>query len=91
MKREENHELRKDQQIHEHDIKTPSGEDWDYSGQARMGGCGQLIAGISRTREFDREILEEIVRTDSKQRYSFNEDKTKIRATPSQLIWRWSR
>ncbi len=30
--------------------------------------------------EFDRETLEEIVRMDGKQRYSFNEDKTLIRA-----------
>ena len=35
-----------------------------------------LIAGIAQTHEFNREILEEIVRTDNKQRYSFNEDHT---------------
>lgn len=39
-----------------------------------------LIAGIQKTRPFSREILEEIVRTDSKQRYAFNADKTRIRA-----------
>lgn len=39
-----------------------------------------LIAGIAQTHEFNREILEEIVRTDNKQRYSFNEDHTLIRA-----------
>lgn len=33
----------------------------------------ELIAGISKTREFNREILEEIVRTDNKQRFTFNE------------------
>ena len=34
----------------------------------------QLIAGIAKTHEFNMDILEEIVRTDEKQRYSFNED-----------------
>ena len=34
----------------------------------------------------NREILEEIVRTDEKQRYSFNEDKTKIRANQGHSI-----
>jgi putative RNA 2'-phosphotransferase len=40
----------------------------------------ELIEGISRTRPFNMEMLEEIVRTDEKMRYSFNRDKTKIRA-----------
>ena len=40
----------------------------------------ELIAGISKTRPLNRETLDEIVHTDSKQRYSFNEDKTQIRA-----------
>lgn len=40
----------------------------------------ELIAGIAKDDEFNMEILEEIVRTDEKQRYSFNEDKTLIRA-----------
>ena len=40
----------------------------------------ELIAGIAKTRIFDMSMLEEIVRTDEKQRYSFNEDKTLIRA-----------
>ena len=31
-----------------------------------------LIAGIAKSRPFDMQMLEEIVRTDSKQRYSFN-------------------
>ena len=35
---------------------------------------------------FNMEILEEIVRTDNKQRYSFNEDKTKIRANQGHSI-----
>ncbi len=39
-----------------------------------------LIAGIAKTREFDRETLEDIVSTDNDQRFSFNDDKTMIRA-----------
>lgn len=46
----------------------------------------ELIAGISKTHEFNREMLEEIVRTDNKQRYSFNEDKTLIRANQGHSI-----
>ena len=46
----------------------------------------ELIEGISRTREFNMEILEEIVRTDNKQRYTFNEDKTLIRANQGHSI-----
>ena len=46
----------------------------------------ELIEGISRTHEFSMEILEEIVRTDEKQRYSFNEDKTLIRANQGHSI-----
>ena len=62
----------------------------------------ELVAGIAETRPFSREMLEEIVRTDSKQRYSFNEDRTLIRAnqghsipvdvepekkTPPEILW----
>lgn len=46
----------------------------------------ELIAGISKTQEFNLEMLEEIVRTDNKQRYSFNDDKTKIRANQGHSI-----
>ena len=46
----------------------------------------KLIEGISKTHEINREILEEIVRTDNKQRYSFNEDKTLIRANQGHSI-----
>ena len=46
----------------------------------------ELIAGISKTREFNREMLEEIVWTDNKQRFTFNEDKTKIRANQGHSI-----
>ena len=46
----------------------------------------ELIAGIAKTEPFTMEILEEIVRTDNKQRYSFNEDKTLIRANQGHSI-----
>ena len=45
-----------------------------------------LIAGISQTQFINREILEKIVREDEKQRYSFNEDKTKIRANQGHSV-----
>jgi putative RNA 2'-phosphotransferase len=46
-----------------------------------------LINGISKSgRTIDMNILEEIVRTDNKQRYSFNENKTKIRANQGHSI-----
>ena len=48
---------------------------------------GKLIGGIAKTKEgFNMELLEEIVKTDSKQRYSFNEDKTLIRANQGHSI-----
>lgn len=46
----------------------------------------EIIEGINRTQPFDMELLEEIVRTDNKQRYSFNEDKTKIRANQGHSV-----
>lgn len=46
----------------------------------------ELIEGIAKKKKFNREILEVIVRTDSKHRYSFNEDKTKIRANQGHSI-----
>lgn len=46
----------------------------------------ELIEGIAKTHKFNMEILEEIVRTDNKQRYSFNEDKTLIRANQGHSI-----
>ena len=46
----------------------------------------ELINGIAKTRNFNMEQLEEIVRTDEKQRYSFNEDKTLIRANQGHSI-----
>jgi len=46
----------------------------------------ELIEGMKKSRPFDMEMLEEIVRTDNKQRYSFNEDKTLIRANQGHSI-----
>lgn len=46
----------------------------------------ELIQGISKRQPFSMEMLEEIVRTDKKQRYSFNEDKTLIRANQGHSI-----
>lgn len=46
----------------------------------------ELIAGVSRTHPLTMELLEEIVRTDEKQRYSFNGDKTLIRANQGHSI-----
>ncbi len=46
----------------------------------------ELIAGVSRTQPLDMETLEEIVRTDEKQRYSFSGDKTLIRANQGHSI-----
>lgn len=47
----------------------------------------ELIMGINNTgRKINRSILEEIVRNDKKQRYSFNKDKTKIRANQGHSI-----
>ena len=46
----------------------------------------ELIAGIAKTQSFDMAMLEEIVATDNKQRYSFNDDKTLIRANQGHSI-----
>lgn len=46
----------------------------------------QLIAGISRTYPLTREKLEEIVRTDNKQRYSFSDDHSLIRANQGHSV-----
>lgn len=45
-----------------------------------------LIDGVNKTHKLDMKMLEEIVETDDKQRYSFNEDKTKIRANQGHSI-----
>lgn len=46
----------------------------------------ELIQGIAKDRVFNMDILTEIVRSDDKQRYSFNEDKTLIRANQGHSI-----
>lgn len=47
----------------------------------------ELISGINNSgRKIDIDTLEEIVRTDNKQRYSFNDDKTLIRANQGHSI-----
>ena len=48
----------------------------------------QLISGIkkSRNKSFNMDMLEEIVQTDNKQRYSFNDDKTLIRANQGHSV-----
>lgn len=46
----------------------------------------ELIEGISNQYNFNLEMLEEIVNTDEKQRYSFNYDKTLIRANQGHSI-----
>ena len=48
---------------------------------------GALLRGVCATgREIDMETLERIVREDNKQRYSFNENHTKIRANQGHSI-----
>ena len=46
----------------------------------------ELIAGVRKSRPFDRETLEKIVATDEKQRYSFNESHTLIRANQGHSV-----
>lgn len=46
----------------------------------------ELIAGISKTQKFNMGILETIVNTDEKKRYSFSDDKTLIRANQGHSI-----
>lgn len=46
----------------------------------------ELIAGVSKAYPLNMETLEEIVRTDSKQRYFFNDDHTLIRANQGHSI-----
>ena len=45
-----------------------------------------LLQGVSKRHPLTMEQLEEIVRTDDKQRYSFNDNKTKIRANQGHSI-----
>lgn len=46
----------------------------------------ELIEGIAKQQHFDMAMLEEIVATDDKQRYSFNEDKMLIRANQGHSV-----
>ncbi len=46
----------------------------------------ELIRGIARRQPFDMATLERIVAEDNKQRYSFNADKTKIRANQGHSV-----
>jgi len=60
------------------------GIELDRHGWARVD---ELIAGINKTRHIDMAMLEEIVDTDEKMRYSFNEDKTLIRANQGHSVY----
>lgn len=55
----------------------------DKNGWAKVD---ELIRGVRRKYPLDMETLEEIVATDNKQRYSFNEDHTLIRANQGHSI-----
>ena len=46
----------------------------------------ELIKGVSKKYPINKDVLEEIVVTDNKQRYSFNEDHTLIRANQGHSI-----
>lgn len=46
----------------------------------------KLVTGIAAKREFSLQMLEEIVSTDAKKRYSFNESHTRIRANQGHSI-----
>lgn len=46
----------------------------------------ELIRALNQRYSFSMEDLEEIVRTDDKQRYAFNEDHTKIRASQGHSV-----
>lgn len=49
-------------------------------------GVEELIAGVSKTHPINFELLEMIVKTDEKQRYSFNEDRSMIRANQGHSV-----
>ena len=46
----------------------------------------ELIEGVNKTHRLTMDLLEEIVQSDEKQRYSFNDDKTLIRANQGHSI-----
>lgn len=62
------------------------GIELDYNGA--WADTKQLIDGINKTGKYriNMKILEEIVNTDNKQRYSFNNDKSKIRANQGHSV-----
>lgn len=62
------------------------GIELEYNGA--WADTNALIDGINRTGRYriDMKTLEEIVSTDNKQRYSFNDDKTKIRANQGHSV-----
>ncbi len=64
---------------------SAAGIELDEHGWAKVD---ELIKGVNSTGKYtlDMTKLEEIVRTDNKQRYSFNEDKTLIRANQGHSI-----
>ncbi|SFD12463.1 RNA 2'-phosphotransferase [Ruminococcus albus] len=63
---------------------SAAGLELDSDGWADVG---ELIRGVCNTgRKLDMETLERIVRENNKKRYSFNEDKTKIRANQGHSI-----
>lgn len=55
----------------------------DENGWAKVD---ELIKGIAKDRKFDMAMLEEIVRTDNKQRYAFSADKSLIRANQGHSV-----
>lgn len=55
----------------------------DEHGWAKVS---ELINGMDKVQKFNMKMLEQIVETDSKQRYSFNSDKTLIRANQGHSI-----
>lgn len=59
------------------------GIELDENGWAKVD---ELIKGVNRTRPLTKDLLEKIVQSDEKQRYSFNEDKTLIRANQGHSI-----
>lgn len=55
----------------------------DSNGWARVD---ELIVGVSKKYPMDMDVLELIVKKDDKQRYSFNEDRTMIRANQGHSV-----
>ena len=60
-----------------------AGIELDSHGWARVD---ELIKGVSKKHPITMDMLEEIVRTDDKMRYSFNEDKILIRANQGHSV-----